>query len=63
MSIMEAAKFFEVRKILMPLIRSVTEKCRQILGRSSAYRNKKNVHISMCPETFNFSVVSERVHL
>jgi hypothetical protein len=42
-------------------MQDVIERCGQTLGMSSTYRNKKNVHISMCPETFNLRVVAERI--
>jgi hypothetical protein len=31
------------------------------LGTSSTYKNKKNVHINMCPETLNLLVISARI--
>jgi hypothetical protein len=42
-------------------IQSVTNRCGQIMGTSSTYQNKKEVHISMCSETFNLTVTAERI--
>jgi hypothetical protein len=44
-------------------IENVTERCGQTLCTSSTYHNKKNVHINMCPETFNLWVIADRVYL
>jgi hypothetical protein len=43
-------------------MQDVIKWCGKILGTSAAYQNKKkNIHINMCPKTFNLWVIAERI--
>jgi hypothetical protein len=53
--------FSDAHKLGIAHVQSVPERWRQTLGMSSTCENKKNIHISMCTETFNLWVIAETI--